>query len=157
MHSGILWHWPHATLITAGQQILSGDLHGDLSTALDAYSVRNSLSRPKGLQNISTRLAGLTISSICIWFVFEDSVNRETSIKRNAFHHHDLLCLVLCLTQQEPHEPWSLICAIVGQLGHCWRESKLSGSRTPSVWWTLNKRRRSLRNKIRPTCRLSPV
>lgn len=44
-------------------------------------------------------------------------------------------------TQHDPQEPWSLICWIVTQLGHCWRASKLSGRLMPSILWTLNKRR----------------
>lgn len=47
---------------------------------------------------------------------------------------------LVCHTQQDPQEPWSRICWIVAQLGHCLRASKLSGSLMPSILWSLNKR-----------------
>ena len=45
------------------------------------------------------------------------------------------------LTQQEPQEPWSLICPMVGQLDHCSRASKVSGRSMSSPNATLGKRR----------------
>lgn len=39
----------------------------------------------------------------------------------------------ISLTQQEPQEPWSLISLIVGQFGHCFLESKLSGNSMPAA------------------------
>lgn len=49
----------------------------------------------------------------------------------------DLILMSVHLTQQEPQDPWSLICWIVVHLGHCWRASKVSGSLVPLVTWTL--------------------
>lgn len=45
------------------------------------------------------------------------------------------------LTQQEPQDPWSLICAMVGQLDHCSCASKDSGRFMSSLNPTLCKRR----------------
>lgn len=53
------------------------------------------------------------------------------------------VCLVVSLTQQDPQDPWSLICWIVGHSGHCLRASKLSGSLIPSVLWTLSEKIRT--------------
>lgn len=52
------------------------------------------------------------------------------------------------LTQQEPQEPWSLICLIVGQLGHCSRASKFSGRSMSSANPTLGQRRTQLQSTI---------
>lgn len=52
------------------------------------------------------------------------------------------------LTQQEPQEPWSLICLIVGQLGHCSRASKFSGRSMSSANPTLEQRRTLLQSTV---------
>lgn len=45
------------------------------------------------------------------------------------------------LTQQEPQDPWSLICLMVGHWDHCSRASKVSGRVMSSPNATLGKRR----------------
>ena len=47
------------------------------------------------------------------------------------------------LTQQEPQEPWSLISLMVGQLGHCFRESKVSGKSISAAKSTLQGRKKA--------------
>lgn len=110
------WCSPHPTFITAGEQIFSGYLQRDFTSALDTQPVRNGFSRPKGLREITTSVSVLFLAGWCFCRISSR------------------------LTQQDPQFPWSLICWIVGQLGHCCRESKLSGSFRPSTSWTLKKR-----------------
>lgn len=104
---------------------------------MDTQSVGYCLSCPKGLWEVKVE------TQVGEHGGFYNSLN--LSLCSPKLMQSTLMCIV-SLTQQDPQEPWSLICWIVGQLGHCWRGSKLSGSFMPSTLWSLYKRGQSLSN-----------
>lgn len=152
---------PHATAVTAGQQILWGDLHIDLPIAVNAYTIRDGLCSTKRLDPQQQRHeAGKQIIAkfekqrfhscpkswapfsslmrVCFCFFFKFLRQFQiTELLKSLATCGDIEQL---LTQQDPQEPWSLISFRVGQLGHCCLASNSFGSFKSPAYWTLQRK-----------------